>query len=87
MTPTTPPLGGAAATVTCTRAFWSQRHARYAFVFTVRGTRQRFTVYAADPYGYEIGASYALALTASAPPPGPTPPHPLPESRTREEES
>ena len=83
MTPTPPPPAGAAATVTCTRAFWSQRHRVYAFVFTLPGTGQRFTVYAADPYGYEIGATYALTLTTSAPPPGPTPP----QSRTREEES
>lgn len=76
MTPTTPqPPVGAAATVACTRAFWSQRHRAYAFVFALPGTQQRFTVYTADPYGYEIGASYALTLTATAPPPGPTGPH------------
>jgi len=57
--------------VTCTRAFWSDRHHTYTFVFTLPGTQQRFTVHTADPYRFEIGATYAITLTATAPPPGP----------------
>lgn len=70
MTPPPPPVE-AATTVTCTRAFWSDRHHTYAFTFTLPGTQQRFTVYTADPYRFEIGATYAITLTATAPPPGP----------------
>jgi hypothetical protein len=73
-TSTTSPNPEAAATVTCTRAFWADRHTQYTFVFTIPGTQQRFTVYTSNPYRYEIGATYTVTLTAAAAPPGPATP-------------
>jgi hypothetical protein len=43
----------------------------YAFIMSLPATGQSFTVYAARPDAYTIGAEYTLALTRRTPP---TPP-------------
>lgn len=86
MTAVTPPPPAAAAAVTYVRAFRSDRHGRYAFVFAPPGTRERTTAHTGTPYRYAIGAAYTLTVHTTAAPPGRRPPAGTSATRSNREE-
>jgi hypothetical protein len=66
-----PAIAAPATVVTCHKMYVADLRpiaGRYAFMMSVHTTGQSFTVYAAHPDAYTVGAEYTLTLAPRTPP-------------------